>query len=104
MERIDLDTSRSLCEAFGSSYDERAVRLVAALERLLVPRHGPFGAVFNTIEYMVEDCSANPRVISHLCDALVTLAEVHHLAPATMNKLNHTLRQLQDHVSASPRR
>lgn len=104
MERIDLSGPRFISEAIGSSYDERAVQLVAALERFLAPRHRHFGAVLNAIEYMVEDFSANPRVISQLGDALVSLAELHHLAPASTKKLDQILRQLKDHVSSASRR
>src|SRR5262249_39538836 len=102
--RIDLSVPKYLCETTGGTYDQDAVQLVAAVERLVGRRHGHFGAVLNAIEYMVEDCSANPRVISHLCDALVTLGEVHRLAPPTMTKLHDLLCRIQHHLDATARR
>jgi hypothetical protein len=74
---------------------------VVALERLVrgVDRHGHFGVVLNAIEYMVEDSKADPRVVSHLCDAILALLPGHHLPSSVAKKVTTLLRQLQDRVA-----
>jgi hypothetical protein len=101
MERIDLSGPQYLCQATGGTYDADAVQVVVALERVLrgVDRHGHFGVVLNAIEYMVEDRKADPRVVSHLCDAIRGLVPGHRLPSSAAKKVTTLLHQLQDRVA-----
>ncbi len=99
----DFLSARHLCETLGGSYDDRAARLAASLERTLtrlrLDRFGHFAGIINAIENHVEEGDGDPAVVRHLGDALLALAAVHQLEPRTIKKLTQTLGELHGHVS-----
>lgn len=79
------------------------------LARLPIDSFGLFKGILNAIEAQVEEqASGDPGVVRILGDALLTLAAVHHLKPATVKKLTQVLGQLHglvvDRAACRPRR
>ena len=99
----DLSSAKALCEAMGGTYDEEAVRLIVAMERLLarlrVEQFDHFRGILHAIENQVEDRGAgDPGVVRILGDALFALAALHHLKPPSVKRLTHLLGQLHSLV------
>ena len=95
----DLSDAKALCEALGKTYDEEAVRLIIAMEEMLVrlriEQVDHFRGILHAIEAQVENRGeGHPEVVRILGDALFTLAALHHLKPQTVKRLTHLFGQL----------
>lgn len=71
------------------------VAMERTLARLQIESFGLFKGILNAIEAQVEEqASGDPGVVRILGDALLALAAVHHLKPATVKRLTQVLGHL----------